>query len=249
MNVMLDPYEPELTEIPGGEFEMGDIWGDGEVDEQPVAARYCDSFLLGKYAVTNSQFVWFLNNADGNVRPGECFADLQNKNNRIYIDGRQFTCEAGFEDHPATYVNWIGASAYCAWLSEKMGLSVRLPSELEWQYAAMGQHKLKWSLGDIFNKKDYICGNDGAARVDFGAPSDWGLFNMTGNVFEWCNNEYHFSLTDSPDNVLRNNRVIKGGAFILRDSTNLRNAKRFSCHEGSCISSIGFRVAVSRTIA
>jgi formylglycine-generating enzyme required for sulfatase activity len=243
MNMTIDPHAPKLIEIPGGEFEMGDVWGDGEPDEQPVGTHACGSFLLGEYAVTNSQFVSFL--ANQNSTPPEHFVDLQNKNSHIYFDGGQFTCEPGFENHPATYVNWLGASTYCAWLSERMGLTIRLPSELQWQYAAMGPHKRKWSLGDSFTRSDYICGADGPASVDFGAPSEWGLFNMTGNVFEWCNDEYCFSLTESSDNVLRHHRVIKGGAFILRDSANLRNAKRFSCHQESCISSIGFRVAAT----
>jgi formylglycine-generating enzyme required for sulfatase activity len=245
MNMTLDPRQPKLLEIPGGEFEMGDIWGDGEADEQPVVGHSCGSFLLGEHAVTNSQFVWFLANQNGNSTPPEHFVDLQNKNSHIYFDGKQFTCEPGFENHPATYVNWLGALTYCAWLSERTGLSIRLPSELEWQYAAMGPYKQKWSLGDTFTKNDYICGADGPERVDFGAPSEWGLFNMTGNVFEWCNDEYGFSLTETSGKVLRNHRVIKGGAFILRDSGNLRNAKRFSCHQESCISSIGFRVAAT----
>lgn len=249
MNRTLNPREPELIEVPGGEFDLGDIWGDGEVDEQPVTARSCESFLLGQCAVTNSQFAWFLNNWKDHSPAPEQFIDLKNENSHIRFDGREFTCRAGFENYPATYVNWLGASAYCSWLSERTGLPVRLPSELEWQYAAMGPNKLKWSLGDEFNRKDYVCGASGPAPADFGAASEWRLFNMTGNVFEWCRDEYRFSLAETDGNVLANNRVIKGGAFILRDSTNLRNAKRFSCHEGSCISSIGFRVAAARSVS
>jgi formylglycine-generating enzyme required for sulfatase activity len=161
-------------------------------------------------------------------------------------DSGRFVCKDGYENYPVVYVSWLGAVAYCEWLSEKTGRSVRLPNEVEWQYAALGPRGLKWGLSDTFDPDGYICGRDGPAPVDCGQPSEWGLFNITGNVFEWCADEYGFALAnDRKDNRLRQNRVIKGGAFILRDSANFRNAKRFSCHQQSCLFSLGFRVAAS----
>ena len=239
--------QPDLVEIAGGVFRMGDIWGDGEPDELPVHEVSLAPFLLGKHTVTNREFLGFLDEikSPGDA-DGAAFIDIRNKNNPIVLDEDGFACKSGYENHPVTYVNWLGARAYCDWLSRKTGLAIRLPREAEWQYAAMGPDRLKWSLGDSFNRDDYISGQDGPEPVDSGRPSALGLFNVTGNVFEWCEDEYGFRLAAEDENdILRRNRVIKGGAFILRDSANFRNAKRFSCDQRSCLFSIGFRVAAS----
>lgn len=246
MSRVIDSHEPELVEIPQGTFTMGDVWGDGEPDEHPVYSLTLKPLLLGKYAVTNIQFARFLNEYGKFADKDEVWVDLRNKNNPICWTGERFACDVGCEDKPVTFVNWLGASAYCAWLSEVLKKRVRLPREIEWQYASGGPDGLKWSLGNTFNKQDYICGKSSPGPVRYGEPSPWGLFNMTGNIFEWVEEEYRFALNgDGNDNLLRQNRVIKGGAFILNDSMNFRNSKRFSCHERSCLYSIGFRVAVS----
>jgi len=240
-----DPLLPNLTEIPGGSFVMGDIWGDGEADEQPTRPTTLAAFLLGRHAVTNSQFIHFLREAGGDAEEN-FFVDLHARRNPLYQDRSEFHCKAGCENLPATYVSWAGAVAYCAWLSDKMGWKVRLPSETEWQYAAMGPRRLKWSLGDEFERAKYVIGGNVPAPVETGEPTEWGLFNIVGNVFEWCSDLYSFSCSEpEPEALLPENRVIKGGAFVLNDSANFRNAKRFSCHEQSCLHSIGFRVAAA----
>lgn len=244
---MTDRLEPELSEIPAGEFTMGDIWGDGDPDEQPTHALRVDSFLLGTYTVTNSQFLLFLNDIKENRdRDGDVFVDIRNTKNPITAERGRFSCRPGYENYPVTYVSWLGAVAYCEWLSYRTGISFRLPTEIEWQYAGMGPDRLKWGHGDSFQREDYISSRQAPGPVDYGKPSAWGLFNMTGNVFEWCADEYRFSFTgEGEENTLRQNRVIKGGAFILNDSANFRNAKRFSCYQKSCLFSIGFRVAAA----
>lgn len=223
---------------------MGDIWGDGAPDERPARDVTVPSFLLGRHAIANSQFVCFLNEVGRIAGPdGHVFVDLR-RAGRIAWTGGRFSCLRGYDSHPVTGVSWEGASAYCGWLAARIGAPVRLPTEVEWQYASLGPRRLKWALGDAFDRRDYVTGCDGPAPVDWGAPSEWGFFNLTGNVFEWVDDEYCFSLGDADAGQrLPQNRVIKGGAFILSDSSNFRNAKRFSCDERSCLSSIGFRVA------
>lgn len=244
---MIDPREPEWVEIPAGHFTMGDLWGDGDPDERPTFPVSVERFWLGKYTVTNSQFLRFLEDIhDPLGRDGHVFVDVRSKNNPVFRKDGAFACREGYENYPAIYVSWVGAFAYCEWLGEKSGRSVRLPSEAEWQYAAMGPHGFKWGRGDTFRAEEYVCAQDGPAPADYGEPTEWGLFNITGNIFEWCADEYGFALGNrAEENVLRRSRVIKGGAFILRDSANFRNAKRFSCHQQSCLSSIGFRVAAT----
>ncbi|MGD2084894.1 MAG: SUMF1/EgtB/PvdO family nonheme iron enzyme [Candidatus Aminicenantes bacterium] len=234
---------PQMVKVPAAEFTMGDLWKDGDADETPVYNTWVESFYLSKYAVTNRQFVHYLNdlrqNRDEN---GNTLIDIH----KGFIDYKQgtFFCKQGFETHPVVYVSWHGAVSYCQWLTAKTSQTFRLPTEVEWQYAASGPQHLKWSLEGPFDLKKYIGSKKCPAPVDVGRASDLGLFNMTGNVFEWCHDEYRFSLDQSSDsNILTHNRVIKGGAFILADSMNFRNAKRFSCCQKSCLNCIGFRVA------
>ena len=220
---------------------MGDLWGDGELDEKPVSEEIVAAFALGRYAITNTQFLSFLNAGErAAARRGIGF----NRNNPLYKEGGVFFCKAGYENYPVTYVSWVAATNYCEWLSLQTGKHFYLPTEVQWQYASTGGRDLKWSLGDVFDAANYICAQDGPGPADDGEPTVWGLYNMTGNVFEWCHDEYRFSLADEAQhNMLTSDRVIKGGAFILADPPNFRNAKRFSCHQDSCLSSVGFRVA------
>lgn len=235
---------PEMVFIPGSAFINGDIWGDGDKDEQPNRQIDISSFELGKYTVTNRQFALFLNDIKTRNLNGHVFIDItaDARNSPICQKGDAFICKEGLEDYPVTNVSWIGAVHYCNWLTEKTDRLYRLPTEDEWQYASMGPHKLKWSLGNEFHPSEYVCKSKGPCSVDFGKPSDFGAYNMTGNVFEWCSDEYSFSLERTKETILKNNRVIKGGAFILGESANFRNAKKFSCYQTSCLKCIGFRV-------
>jgi len=232
---------PEFVEIPAGTFRMGDIWGDGRPDEYPVRECSMPRFLLSRYTIANREYVAFLN--DSTV--GHTWVDAENPRSPFVRSGSGFVCREEYLDHPATFVSCAGAVAYCEWLARSLpALRPRLPREAEWQYAALGPERYKWGLGDVFEPERYVTGRDGPERVRTGEPTAWGLYNITGNVFEWCDDEYTFSL--SPDReALTGHRVIKGGAFILNDSANFRSAQRFSCHEDSCLASIGFRIAAT----
>jgi formylglycine-generating enzyme required for sulfatase activity len=238
---------PEFREIPAGDFVMGDIWGDGEPDERPLRRRFVARFLLTECTVTNSQYAYFLNQVNRSGPVGESWIDTDNPRNPIVRHNREFGCLDGFEDHPATYVSWIGAEAFCSWWSERTPYHLRVPDEAEWQYAALGSQGNKWSHGDVFERHSYVTAQDGPGPARTGRPTSWGLYNMTGNVFEWCADEYCFTIPQERASAdrLSENRVIKGGSFILSDSANFRNARRFSCHQESCLHSIGFRIAAN----
>lgn len=238
---------PEMTSIPAMFFTMGDLWNEGEPDEHPVYEAFVPSFQLSRFAVTVRQYAMFLNDT-GATRDegGQLLADLKCRNSP-YVStpgSDKVSCRTGSENLPATYVSWFGAVAFCQWLSDRTGKHFRLPSEEEWQFAAMGPKQLKWSLGNEFDPDHYVCARKTPDPVNSGAASEFGLYNMTGNIFEWCADEYTFCFDgNKPDNVLNNSRTVKGGAFLFSDSLNFRNAKRFSCHETSCINCVGFRIA------
>ena len=235
---------PEFVKIPGGTFVMGDVWRDGLPDEQPARETEVASFLLGACAVSCRQFVGFANDPSSCLGGRSGAIDVHGETSPFAWEGGRYWCRDGCEERPATCIDWAAARAYCRWLGQRVGADVRLPSEVEWQYASGGPQRFKWTLGNTFRRDHYVCGCAGPQPADWGEPSAWGLLNMTGNVFEWTADEYRFSYhTDAQR--LPGNRVIKGGAFILSESVNLRNSRRFSCDERSCLSSIGFRVACS----
>lgn len=226
---------------------MGDIWEDGDPDEYPVFEVVQKPFSISRTTVTNEQYLAFLMNTGERIGPElkASWAAFPNRRGVGLVEcGRDsFSCVEGYEKHPVVYVSWTGAIAYCEWLSEELGRVCRLPSEVEWQYAAMGPRKLKWSLGNKFVRSHYQCNAGGPVRADVGTESDFGLLHMTGNVFEWCMDEYRASLDKGSDeNLLKGSRVIKGGAFIMREAPGFRNSKKFSCVEGSCLNCVGFRV-------
>ncbi len=206
--------EPEMLKIAGGSFRMG---SEENSDEKPVHEVTVSSFWLGKYEVTNAQFCAFLNEK-GNQSEGD--ADWLNLDGsyddercRIYAEGTGFKVRSGYENYPVIFVSWYGAKAYCDWLAAKTGKKYRLPTEAEWEYAAgNGQKHTKYSWGnslpsgkqggnvaDQSAKKKYPSW-DAFENYDDGyiytAPAgqfnanDFGLHDMTGNVWEWCSDWY-----------------------------------------------------------
>ena len=112
----------EFIHVPGGEFDMGDVFGDGFFWQKPVHRVILDSFYIGKYPVTSEQYDIYLE-ATGKIELQMCLGQM-----------------------PVTEITWYDAEAYCKWLSEKTGEDIRLPTEAEWEYAAREcGKKIKWS--------------------------------------------------------------------------------------------------------
>jgi formylglycine-generating enzyme required for sulfatase activity len=138
---------------------------------------------------------------------------------------------------PVTWVTWHGALAYCEWLSAQTGTHCRLPSAAEWHYAAAGPAGLRWALGDEFDRKTYAPAAIGPRPVGGAAANAFGLHDMTGNVFEWC-----ADAMTAPDGTALGSRVIKGGAYTVRNPESFENATVFTADELSAVPYIGFRV-------
>jgi len=160
-------------------------------------------------------------------------------------------------DYPATHVNWDEAVAYCEKLSAKEGKTYRLPTEAEWEYACRAGTQTAWSFGD--DEKvlgDYAWSVENAAeivseqyaqQVGLKKPNAWGLYDMHGNVLEWCHDYhgedyYQQSPTNDPTGPTRGSfRVLRGGSWYSIPYTT-RSAYRSRDDAGCRHYMGGFRV-------
>jgi len=143
------------------------------------------------------------------------------------------------DDQPAINVSWEDANNYCKWLSKKMGKSYRLPTEAEWEYAASGGGKREYPWGN--EKPTPERANYDASKIGKTTPvgsyplgmTPEGLFDMAGNVWEWCADWYDKD---------KYRRVLRGGSWVFTE-VNLRCSDRLRNDPGGRVSNVGFRVS------
>ena len=264
------PLAGEMVLIPGGNFRMRDLNGDGRRGHR-VTVR---TFRLGMHEVTVGQFRRFVE-ATGYRTDAE-----RNENGAqgcyVYTgDGWDWTGDAswrnpGFsveDNHPAVCVSWNDAQAFIAWLAEQTGNTYRLPSEAEWEYAVRARSTTEYHFGndesqlcqyanhaDIstdFDWRNTAC-SDGVgmrtAEVGRYQPNSFGLYDMHGNVWEWmedCWNEYYNSAPSDGSAWMHGDcgfRVIRGGSWS-RSPRYLRSATRYSSTRSFRNDFLGFRLA------
>lgn len=197
---------PVLVALPGGWVDMG--WK-GSRQRKQVGA-----FALGKYPVTFEE--WDVYAAAAGYRPA---------------DERW-----GRGKRPVINVNWEDACAYAAWLSQQTGQTYRLPGDVEWEYACRAGSETAYSFGDdgsLLAQYAWYGGNSGYQTHPVGEkkPNAFGLYDMHGNVWEWCA-EVH-----EPGG-----RVARGGSWCLNVSC-LRTAFRCSSKATLRLNTLGFRLA------
>jgi formylglycine-generating enzyme len=168
------------------------------------------------------------------------------------------------ENHPVVHVSWNDAVEYCRWLSEKKGKSYRLPTEAEWEYACRAGSRTPFNTGDNITTSQanynghnpYNNNPRGVLRqntvpVDSFAPNAWGLYNMHGNVYEWCSDWYSETYYDEckangtvinpAGPAIGSYRVLRGGGWGY-DAANCRSAFRNRIYPDYRDNFIGFRV-------
>ena len=225
--------EPEMVEIPGGTFQRGDVHGIGTKEEQPVRKVILRPFKIGKYEVTFQEYDRYVE-LTGRQRPSD--------------RGR------GLERHPVINVSWNDAVAYAKWLSHATGKFYRLPTEVEWEYAARsgGKDDIWSGTSNEEHLAEYaVVGKRRTEPVGSRKPNSLELYDMSGNVWEWVEDCWHSNYDGAPTDGsgwLEANggdcgqRVLRGGSGGDRPLS-LRSSHRFSYNADFRIFAIGFRLA------
>jgi formylglycine-generating enzyme required for sulfatase activity len=230
----------KVSLIPAGEFRMGspDTDGGRHRDEGPQrTVRISKPFYLGATEVTQDQWHAVM---DTEPWQGEAFAKAAGEN-------------------AASHVSWDDATAFCKALAKKTGRPVRLPAEAEWEYACRAGATTKFSFGDDdselgdhawFVDNTSFVGSPFAQRVGRKKANTWGLYDMHGNVSEWCGDwygqEYYAATgntTDPTGSSTGTGRVLRGGCFGSVER-NCRSAVRDGYAPGFRDDIVGFRVVV-----
>jgi formylglycine-generating enzyme required for sulfatase activity/energy-coupling factor transporter ATP-binding protein EcfA2 len=240
----LDPTWLELVEIPGGTFMMGcpyvilDAFDDDNKNERPYHEVSVSAFRMGKYPVTQAQW------QDIAVTP-KVHHFLRPNPSSFYGDRR-----------PVEKVSWLEAQEFCARLSRETKQTYRLPSEAEWEYAcrAGAQEHTRYYFGDdILALKDYAWGGESESHpVGEKKPNAWGLYDMHGNVEEWCEDKWHDNYEGAPDDGRAwtsgsdsDSRLLRGGSWKSpwQDKYfECRSAYRSNADADDRDDNIGFRV-------
>lgn len=232
--------------IPAGEFTMGsdEFFGEG-----PAHKVYLDAFYIDKYEVTNEQFCQFLNEKGNQTEGGVRWLDISGSN--IEYQGGEYRPKAGYEDHPLIGVTWHGANAYAKWRG------CRLPTEAEWEKAARGDLIGKtYPWGDDIDPARANYGQDAesATTTPVGGylPNGYGLYDIAGNVWEWCSDWYDRDYySESPYKNPRGPedgyaRVVRGGGWsgpVHIYAKYLRCSYRYFLRPESTNNYLGFRCA------
>ena len=215
----------EMVSLPAGQFLMGSP--DYESEKPPHQVKL-NSFAIGKYPVTQAQY-----EAVMGINPSEFKNNPQN---------------------PVEQVSWNDAQAFCRKLSQITGKTYRLPTEAEWEYACRAGTTTRYYFGDDASQLGDYAWYDGNSQdkthpVGQKKPNAWGLYDMSGNVWEWCEDNWHSSYENAPRDGsawLTNDNdypILRGGSWYCdlsacRSAYRLSDGLRRSDHYGG----LGFRV-------
>ena len=234
----------EMVHIPGGTFIMGSPESEEgrNSDESPQHQVTVPSFFMGKYPVTQKQ--WRLVAALPKVK-----IDLESDPSNFKGDNL-----------PVEFVSWNHAQEFCARLSLKTNQTYRLPSEAEWEYACRGGTTTPFYFGETISTElanyhgNYTYG--GGAKGEYRGKTTevgkfpanpCGLYDMCGNVWEWCQDEWHGNYINAPtdgsawSNGSNNYMSLRGGSW-LNGPRSCRSAYRYDVNRDYLLSNVGFRV-------
>lgn len=235
--------------IPAGKFMMGspnsdaDAYGREKPQHQVTLTK---GYYMSRCEITNAQFVQFLNakNVGANMKyNGHTLLVTRTMGGLTYIEGDNiWVVISNKDDLPVIDITWYGANEYAKWVGGT------LPTEAQWEYACRAGSTTKYYFGDNASQlSSYACYNANVAAirtVGTKLPNAWGLYDMHGNVWEWCYDWYaaysNTAQTDPTGPASGSNRILRGGSWD-NDPTICRSAYRRFAAE-SYYEYCGFRV-------
>jgi formylglycine-generating enzyme len=238
-----NPEIKDMVFIPSGDFSMGSADAEALPDEQPVHRVFLQAYYIDRYEVTNAQYQRFVVST-GRPAPfvDRPWAEPYNWKGTAY--------PAGKGEEPVVLVSWEDAQAYAKWIGK------RLPKEAEWEKAARGKLTGKnypggdsLEMGQANFDKGFLRKRDIKPVGSF-EPNGFGLYDMSGNVWEWCQDWYaedYYKKSpgqgpQGPSEGLY--RVTRGGSWV-NDKNFLRCSQRGKSTPDSRSHLVGFRCALS----
>ncbi len=236
-----------MVSLPAGEFTMGDLAAAGDANELPAHSVALSAFAISKYEVTFNQYQVFAS-ATGRAIP----------NDNAWGKG----------ERPVININYTDAQAYVTWLSSQTGRHFRLPTEAEWEYAARAKSLSLFSFG---NQAEKICDyanvaditateqgkhwqvtgcNDGqlyTAVVGSYRPNNFGLYDLSGNLWEWTADCWNDTYQGAPVDGSQwksgdcSRHPIRGGSYQQK-AESARSSNRESVATDTRSNQIGFRI-------
>lgn len=232
--------ELEMVYVKGGTFRMGatsEQGNDAYDREKPVHTVTLSDYYIGKFEVT--QGLW------------EKVMGTTLEQQRDKVNSSWPFCGVG-SDYPMYYVNWEEAQEFCKKLSELTGRKYALPTEAQWEYAARGGVKsagYKYSGSNDIENVAWYSDNSNSSTHSVGTkqPNELGIYDMSGNVSEWCSDWFDYyssdAQTDPTGPVSGSNRVLRGGSWGI-NARYCRVSFRFSYNPSDGDSYNGFRVVL-----
>lgn len=226
----------EMIDVEGGTFYMGaqkDDPTETNYDasayqiESPVHQTSISSYAIGKFEVTQAQW---------NAAMGDNPSNIQGEN------------------LPVENVTWEEVQAFTSILNEKSGLNYRLPTEAEWEFAAKGgnkSEKFTYSGNSVLSACGWYYSNSEATTHEVGSkiPNELGIYDMSGNVREWCNDwfgYYSSSMEDNPQGAYDGNMKVNRGGSWTTPAVNCRNTYRHTDYPYEKALDLGFRLVLSK---
>ena len=226
ITIELDGCEIVLNKITAGSFKMGSYEGIGDEDELPVREiSITEDFYMGIYEITQAQWEAVMGDNPSSFKG---------------------------EDLPVETISWEEAVKFCKKLSKLSGYDVGLPTEAQWEYACRAGTDTKWFFGDDEN----LYGIYGEIDTDVKTyavgsfePNPNGLYDMYGNVMEWCKDYYRSEyLADDLENPTGPKsgeaKVSRGGGWGVSPDT-CRSGYRNACGANDATDGIGLRIVIN----
>ena len=239
---------PEMVAIRPGSFEMGpqnkidvDNYRHNDMQDLGVARVHVQidkGFSVGKYEVTYDQFDYYVWAQQRAGRSGVKFPA---------------TAKGGRGAQPVANVSWTEANAYAEWLGQRAHASCRLPTEAEWEYTARAGKQTAYPWGDEVGKNNADCidcgspwDNEQSAPVGSFRPNAFGLYDASGNVWEWTCSVWAKEFDGNPQTCKKESptRVVRGGSWGY-DPSFASSTARLNRYPKIRSNNIGFRVLCS----